>query len=552
METELHVSKLRFSTRRYPYRRTGPESDTIEAGPTIALEEGARRLVLGMDPEPVGRLLSSEEQRALRDPFALAVLSQASPPLSLNGVLAAIDQAASEDPLPQQQVFVVAEGGQIGWSEHTEALDRGLRVVVVRSRGGDARLLVSTTYPFDAASDAVFLQVAGWDQADGVFNFYERRHGRWFWAGNSWHALSEPTRGRGPFDSHVNGTLVMKELRLPWLHWHSMNQSISLEVFGPGNPIAHAPLLRSIAGAESLERGVIVPAVERWTRRRFDAMLSDGRELKHVQAALRQVLTTTTVNIYSSPELLSTKGDDDRFAIPMDFLLDREGLFGELDVVPDSGVVHISAGRYREALRRYSVAIRDPRQGFMQDGDLPFPFAVPGRAFEDTVVLRELIQRQLISKRFAAALLMVDFSNPVGSPMRAALMRFVPGAVDLTQYGDYPIEMAMLSAMHEAAPRQEPGSTVRLLLTDLKLDDWRSIFSRRLTDYLRRVHARLDTATGVDDYFRLLDARRRAFRNRPIAEFDLTLPSSNIPASEPDLMMLPDGSVVSRDPYPGV
>ncbi|WP_139812609.1 hypothetical protein [Ensifer aridi] len=548
------MSKLGFSTRRYPYRRTGPqfESDAMEAGPTSALEEGARRLVLGVDPEPTGRLLSNEEQRALRDPFALAILSKASPPLSLIGVLSAVDQAVGEDSLPEQQVFVVAEGGQIAWSEQTKALDRGLRIVVARSRGGDARLLVSTTYPFDAAGDAVFLQVVGWDRANGVFNFYERRHGRWFWAGNSWHALSEPTRGRGPFDSHVNGALVMKELRLPWSHWHSMSQSISLEIFGPGNPIAHAPLLRSIAGAESLERGVIVPAVERWTRRRFDAMLSDVRELRGVQGAMRQVLTTTTVNIYSSPELLSIKGDDDRFAIPMDFLLDREGLFGELDVVPDSGVVSISAGRYREALRRYSVTLRDSRQGFAQDGDLPFPFAVPGRAFEDTVVLRELIQRQLISRKFAAALLMVDYPNPVGSPLRAALMRFVPDLVDLTQYVTYPIEMVMLSAMREAAPSEGPGSAARLLLTDLELDDWRSIFSQRLTEYLRRVHARIDTPAGVDDYFRLLDARRRAFRNRPIAEFDLTLPSSNIPASEPDLMMLPDGSVVARGSHEGV
>ncbi|MBG0792335.1 hypothetical protein IYY11_02525 [Methylocystis sp. H62] len=548
------MAKSRFPTRRYPYRRSGPQldSDAIEASPTIALEEGARRLVLGLDPEPTGRLLSNEDLSALLDPFALAVLSQASPPLSLNGLLSAVNQATGEDSLPEQQVFVVAEGGQIAWSEQTKALDRGLRVVVVRSRGGDARLLVSTTYPFDGEGDAVFLQVAGWDQANGIFNFYERRHGRWFWAGNSWHALSEPTRGRGPFDSHVNGALVMKELRLPWLHWHSMSQSISLEVFNPGNPISHAPLLRSIVGAESLERGVIVPAVERWTRRRFDGMLSDARELKHVQAAMRQVLTTTTVNIYSSPELLSVKGDEDRFAIPMDFLLDREALFGELDVVPDSGVVYISAGRYREALLRYSITLRDSTQGFAQDGDLPFPFAVPGRAFEDTVVLRELIQRELISRKFAAALLMIDFSNPTSSPMRAALMRFVPDVVDLTHYVNYPIEMIMLSAMREAAPFEEPGSAARLLLADLELDDWRSTFSQRLTAYLRCVQARIDTAAGVDDYFKLLDARRRAFRDRPIAEFDLSLPSSNIPASEPDLIMLPDGSVVARDPYAGV
>ena len=216
---ELVLSSPRFPTRRYPYKRISSHAPSMDAAdgkdsePQQPIQVGTRRFVLGLDPEPFGTLMEDADLRALRDPFALSVLTQAAPPLALDDVLRALN-VAGEGQVPDQQVFMIAEGGQIAWSDDSSSLDRGLRVVFVRSRGGDAQVLVSTTFPFDDESDATFLQVAGWDNESGVFNFYERRRNCWFWAGNSWHALDEPTRGRGPFDSHANGALVMKELRM--------------------------------------------------------------------------------------------------------------------------------------------------------------------------------------------------------------------------------------------------------------------------------------------------------------------------------------------------
>lgn len=37
--------------------------------------------------------------------------------------------------------------------------------------------------------------------------------GSWVWHGNSLHAFAPDTRGKGVFDGHVSGSLVMKELR---------------------------------------------------------------------------------------------------------------------------------------------------------------------------------------------------------------------------------------------------------------------------------------------------------------------------------------------------
>lgn len=75
----------------------------------------------------------------------------------------------------------------------------------------------------DTASNVAFLQCLAWDPVNERFNFYARSRrgddetggaapGLWVYAGNSTHAFAEGSRGRGPFDGHVSGSLVMKEL----------------------------------------------------------------------------------------------------------------------------------------------------------------------------------------------------------------------------------------------------------------------------------------------------------------------------------------------------
>ena len=75
----------------------------------------------------------------------------------------------------------------------------------------------------DTASNVAFLQCLAWDPVHEWFNFYARSRqgdrqtgaaapGLWVYAGNSTHAFVQGSRGRGPFDGHVSGSLVMKEL----------------------------------------------------------------------------------------------------------------------------------------------------------------------------------------------------------------------------------------------------------------------------------------------------------------------------------------------------
>ena len=65
----------------------------------------------------------------------------------------------------------------------------------------------------------------------------------WLYLGSSFDAFKSDTKGRGPFSGHVNGALVMKELSIPWIHWHSTSYSIN-RTFSRDDPIFDDPLLQ--------------------------------------------------------------------------------------------------------------------------------------------------------------------------------------------------------------------------------------------------------------------------------------------------------------------
>jgi hypothetical protein len=51
---------------------------------------------------------------------------------------------------------------------------------------------------------------------------------------------------------------------------------------------------------------------------------------------------------------------------------------------------------------------------------------VPEPAYEDLQVVREMLGVELLSPRFVTCALLVDFANPVYSPVRLKLMQYVP------------------------------------------------------------------------------------------------------------------------------
>ena len=542
----LFRERQQFPTRNYPYGRAADEGmagDAAAAGPPAP--DTLHRNVLGLDQQP--RPMIPEELQGLEDPFGRLLRSGRPFPLTLRELLRSVDAlAGTDDALPNQLVFLAADGGHVPWTPETDMLRREFRFVVARGTG-EFPLLVSSSTVADSPEDGAFLQVAGWDAVNEVFHYYERRAGTYFWAGTSLHALDDATRGRGPFDSHVNGSLVMKELNSPWVHWHAPQGGINEESLAPGDPLRGEPLFRSRVTADRLEIEVVRPAIRRWNdvrvRRAVDPDDGVWRRVRHF---LRQAVTDTTVNLATSETASALLRDDSPLRPPLSFFVNRDTLFGTLELAPDDPAVAdvVIPGRlYLDCLRRYDVHRSD---GHLRlDGDSPFAFLVPEPAFEDTHLVEAMVQAGLLTRRFAACLSMTDLPNPVFSDLRAALLRYVPEEVG----GDVPgeaLEAAFVEAVRAAVAAGENGaaqpfSPEREFLANWETADHEAAFIQRITDYCAALRAGMADPEVVDGWFRLAEHRRRRFRERRLAEFSLTTVRTSIPDDAPALHMTVQG-----------
>jgi hypothetical protein len=457
-------------------------------------------------------------------------------------LLAAVDAlAGTPDALPDQLVFLVADGGHVPWSPETDQLARFFRFAVARGRG-DFPLLISSSTAIDSDVNGAFLQVLGWDAANERFHYYERLDGTFFWAGMSHHALEDATRGRGPFDSHVNGSMVMKELRAPWIHWHAPQAGINEEALAPDDRLRDEPLFKSRVTAERLETEVVRPGIRRWNEARVRAAVGADGVWRRVPHFLRQAVTDTTVNLASSDTSSRLLTDDSVLRPPLSFFLNRDTLFDTLGLVPDDPSVAdiaVPGGLYLRCLERFDVHRSDG--SVRVEGDSHFAFLTPEPAFEDTHLVDACVQAGLLTPRFVACLSMTDFTNPVFSERRAALLRYVPDEVGGADVAGA-LEARFVDALRAAVASGEGGAGVddspeREFLSNWEADDFEAAFVGRITEYFLALKAGMAEPDVVDGWFRLMEYRRRRFRRRPLAEFELTTPRTNIPEDAPALRM---------------
>jgi hypothetical protein len=512
-----------------------PVTDTTCAAfrrlPTEALRPDAvHRLVVGEDSRL--RVLDRAEAAAeLADPFATLLLLRGVFPRTAGEVLEALDRAAPPgDPLREGSVFLLGEGSQIAMAPDTRSVDRRLRFLVARGIGAEgADVLLSAFSPEEGD-----VELMAWDRRSGGFNFYQTvgTSSAWVFAGNSRHALSDPTQGKGPFESHLSGTFVMKELRFPWLHWHSKAAPVLPSVLPQEPPFAGHPWVTgdSPQGADVCEVAVAKPGVERWARHRFDRMLADGGRVEDPARILRQVLGTPSVNIVSSHTESRDTAPGRPVDLPQTFFVDSEGLTEVLGLRPPPPF-SVDGGVYRAALVTAGARVTDG-EGFVQPGDTHFAFAVPERAFEDQVVLRESVRVGLLTRRLAACLLMTDFPNPVFSERRAALLAHVPPTATVA-HGDFSRQLA--DRITAAAPATPEGSPEREFAARWARGDDLSSFDDELDAYYAAVGARLRTQDGFDACVRLAESRRASVRGMPISETPLLFVTTDVPRARREM-----------------
>jgi hypothetical protein len=452
---------------------------------------------------------------------------------SLRTVLDTIPALATE------RSFVVADGGQIPWSEATDALLRSFRMLVTRQEtmAREPGVLISASTDLD--SDSAFLQVIAWDDVSGSYQFYDRRDGVWFWAGSSWDALADDSRAQGPFDSHVNGALNMKELKAPWVHWHSQASPILDSALAPQDPLRREVLWTGRRQAEEFERTVARPGIERWTRVRFNQSVRNG-VLQRLPTFMRQVLETTTINLVSSPTSAAALATAESVQLPLTFFFNADALIEVLGLDPSLSLPRVPAAVYRETLSRYDVGLTD--EHFRFQGDTHFVFVVPEPAFEDILILDQLVGSGILSAKLAASLLMVDFANPVFSRRRATLLRCVPA--DAVTGDPEKFARTFIGAVERSPAAAESKSAESELLANWSLgDSWRKQFEDRLAGFMTAVSAQLGSTGSFAPIFELAESRRREFRDRKLAEFRLTTPITNISEEAPRLEFDGEGGI---------
>lgn len=534
-----HLAKSAISPLDLASRTMSGDLDAFTAEVAVEPSSGLHAMVMGLDESR--RAMPAEEVAAFGDPFTQEILLKGARPMTLSALVGAIDGFAGEQARPFRKLYAVAEGAH--FKEAVPAISTNTRLVFTWQKdNASAADLMLSTVP-DPDSPEALLQLIAWSEPEGAFHFFERVRSRWFWAGNSFHALSPGTRGMGPFDSHINGSLVMKELRFPWLHWHSQSASIPRHLLFPTPALAGHPLFARVVGAEELETAVIT-GVRRWTRRRI-AHDQQGGKLVNLNWYVRQVLWTTSVNLVSSGTLFSQLAQTEDFSLPASFFYDHEAIKFALEKLDPAGLelpspdIRVASILYLEAVRQLAVRVESD-DGVRIPGDTAFAFAVPERAFEDRAVISALINSQILSARLALCLLMVDFANPVFSHDRATLLPYVPQDSAAGNSGSA-LDSSFTTAVMDAAVADSAEAGFFAFWND---PDLVASVRARLAAYLSAVGKRLKTQEGVTDLLKLADSRREAFRSRKLNEFRHTTARNG--ATFAKLAMRPDGSIFDK------
>jgi hypothetical protein len=511
----------------------GPVDEGCGADPSVLTAGQLFRRISGRDDG--ARPVSQEELAGLNDPMATEFFHANRFPVTAQELLSGLAEATVDS----RRVYLASEAGQL--APDSPGLHRDMRFAITTAvRGGQPDLLISTQAGGDQAT--AFLQVAAWDPEAEVFNFYMRVGPTWVWAGNSWDALEPDSRGKGCFDSHVNGSAVMKELRIPWSNWQSERATIRL---ADDDPLRREPLYEQVTGAQKLEL-TVRSLITRWTDARLAKVTASG-VVQHPDRLLRHLFTTTTVNLASTDRQSSVVTPESAdLVLPMGFWLNQDVLLDDLGLATQSAPPMAPAARYCTSLSRFNFRLEERTEdgtvAFSLPGDTFFAFVVPEAAHEDNEVVRQMVRRGLLTAKFAACVLMVDFPNPVYSPDRARLMRYAPtAAVDASALCDQMTLAVTDAARTLPADSPEGRFAAHWQVPD---DSWQVVFGQRVDAYLRKVSARARTEEGFDDYVRLAESRRRQFRAMRLNEFELTLPVTDVPADSPPLAMSEEATVV--------
>ena len=381
-------------------------------------------------------------------------------------------------------------------------------------------------------------EVMAFDETAGVFNYYEVSEGEWSYFGDSIDLLEE--RGGRCQNCHTGGGLVMKELDTPWLHWEGHEPHPGAADLIAANS---AVLGRHGTSAATTER-IVKDGNRKWNETRLTTLVAE----QDVRKVLEPLFCTVEVNLDNSADFKQTTIS--RF--PTDAFLDPQlKLFG--------GDVQMTEELYQAALTEANQRVED-EGGNVLATDTVFRMVFPERSFIDNDFIKQAQRAGVLDIELIKDVLMVDFTRPIFSDDRCALLSFAPTADQLgdccktcsdgAACGDTciaagsscsaaegcacgvngpltaeRIRAGLIANLEAASPAE--GTPAAALLTNLSTRDDVAAHDQRVNDYVAACRAR-DQGAFMTDAMLMLSAARTAASRLSVFEFAATMPVDDL------------------------
>jgi hypothetical protein len=516
--------------------------------------------------------MSSSELSELGDPFFLLVLKDHINTFSLDEIEKLIQPDESK-----RQLFVVSErAGDLNSSSAFRAV-----LAFQGSVGGIALspnvmlsvVFTKDAFPTDSTTGLRFIEALGWDDSRGRFNYYklDRASGAFAWkfrgSSNDVDQLTDIQRTGTCFSCHLNGGPVMKELLVPWNHWHSEEFRLrQLDPFGSPSvrwPVATLPRFRgSVGGGGGLQsasqldpqiRSSIKTFVQAKVQRNLETVSGGRRRVKNAPALLKSLFVMTEFNIISSrvqsnghPLSASTFGQPAMpVSIPASFFLNADFISGgglpgfkglgiaEATNFPGLGITNVMPQEYAKLVQSRGLKVDD------KSGDAVFSWLVPEPSNFDNQMCDVMVRRGIIPGQFAAAVQSIDLRTPVLSSKRAGLLRFIPleyeidavnpsDPLDITFFTNHALTKHVITSIEAISPTV--GSVESEFLALLRQGSGFSpvqVLKNQIDGYAVELKTELGNsvtreATLQKLFERLLDTRKRVLSDAKLGKLDET------------------------------
>lgn len=383
--------------------------------------------------------MSNTDVEKLTDPFAKSILRQGVFPDGTE----AIDKAIGEKLGYRATIYMVGEGAQIPATVVSRDNPRGLRYLFAwGANENEGKIMMSKLAP---ATPSSLIEVMAFDEQTKKYNYYllGPQVGAsydapmvWAWNGNSSMAQKPGAMGHGCFRCHHNGVPVMRELEFPWNNWQSQRANIASTIIPTS--VATEKFFLPRRNAEIFE-GVVRGSVQHYY---VDWLNERSRKegtttyLTDVEDMLRHLTTTTTINFKSSDvqsrgENTSPPNLDIAGIPPKDTFLSDTLWQTVLGINYTALSVTLPRKDYDAYLKKHNFRLvgtkgftRESEEAYQYPGATYFAYFVPQVPAEDIYVTQLLLNSKVVTEKFVASLLMVDFKNPLFSEKRASLKKY--------------------------------------------------------------------------------------------------------------------------------